>query len=449
MATEDPTIKQIAEIQGVDPGRAEAYVKSLGRQLDAADAARVAEAVLSLLQEGTSFKAKDVARRIKDGSSLESTPNAPALVSSGPDNGDGESTSGGARKPDTETRRDTRLRFEQWAKNPYCLANTVSAVHGISMADVARQEKLPTTMGQSPFALARGQNFERGLFRAGAERLIAELAAKRVIPSAEADFRDFRLRLNGGPSKTLDDARESTSRLLEAVAAGTTRKKAILAAGATVSVPGGVMLPEAILVIDVMVIRRDGPLPELAVGEIKTYPDRGGYTDPEQLAQARAQAGVYVHGLDLVCKALKLDGRVRVARKGFLVLSRPGFNVPSVRGDEDLDHQAKRAERGFDRLRAVAAAGIPSAEPDRLAAVSTASTDYREACLSFCDRVTLCREKALERGDATVLGEDMRRFLGSVDLRRAVAILGGDKPRDDAETAFAKQIRDAEELRAK
>ena len=30
------------------------------------------------------------------------------------------------------------------------------------------------------------------------------------------------------------------------------------------------------------------------VGEIKTYPDRGGHTDGGELAQARAQAGVYI-----------------------------------------------------------------------------------------------------------------------------------------------------------
>lgn len=446
MATDDPTIKRIAEVQNVDPANAEAYVKSLGRQLGAADGAKLADAVLALLQEGRPFKAKDVARRLKgDPAPPGQTPEPPPSPQS---NDTGGSTIRRAQKPGAEVRRDTRLRFEQWAKNPLCLANTVSAVHGISMAEVAKHEKLPTTMGQSPFALARGQNFERGLFRAGAERLITELAAKGVIPSADAVFRDFRLRLNGGPAKTLDDARAETARLFEAVASGPSTKKAILAAGATVAVPGGVMLPEAILVIDALVIRRDLTPPELIVGEIKTYPDRGGYTEPAQLAQARAQAGVYVHGLDLVCKELKIDGRVRVARKGFLVLSRPGFNVPSVRAGEDLAYQSQRAERGFERLRAVAAAGIPKAEPDRIAAVSAAVTEYREACLTFCDRVTLCREKALEAGDPTILGEEMRRFLGDVDLIRAVAILGGEKPKTDGERAFSQHFREAEELRA-
>jgi hypothetical protein len=62
-------------------------------------------------------------------------------------------------KPD-KGRRDTRLRFEQWARNPACEANTLSAVHGIPMVEVAKAEGSQITMGQSPFALARGQTFD-------------------------------------------------------------------------------------------------------------------------------------------------------------------------------------------------------------------------------------------------------------------------------------------------
>jgi hypothetical protein len=74
--------------------------------------------------------------------------------------------------------RDTRRRFEQWAGNPHCEANTVSAVHGIKMADVARSEGIEPTFGQSPFAIARGQAFERGLFAKGA----AKRHARRRVP---------------------------------------------------------------------------------------------------------------------------------------------------------------------------------------------------------------------------------------------------------------------------
>ena len=234
-----------------------------------------------------------------------------------------------AKSPD-ERHRDVRRRFEQWASNPRCEANTVSAVHNIRMAAVAEKEGLEPSMGQSPFAIARGQTFEKSLFRENAASLVAELARTGVLPTGTPRFVDLRLRLNGGRMRTLDESRAKTSELLREVAAEVRGKKTgtpILIAGATICVPGGVMLPEAILVVDALVIRCDQNPAQLVVGEIKTYPDRGGYTDRVELATARAQAGVYVHGLRVVLdQELSAADAVKVADSGFLVLSRPGFS---------------------------------------------------------------------------------------------------------------------------
>jgi hypothetical protein len=60
-------------------------------------------------------------------------------------------------KHQTVTRRDTRRRFEQWAKNPLCDANAISAVLGVAMGEVVEAEGGKRTAGQSPFALANGQ----------------------------------------------------------------------------------------------------------------------------------------------------------------------------------------------------------------------------------------------------------------------------------------------------
>src|SRR5436190_822216 len=113
-----------------------------------------------------------------------------------------------------ESRRDTRRRFEQWVKNPTCQANTISAVHGISMPDAATRESGRSSMGQSPFAIARGQTFERDLFRQGADKLIQALIRMKVLPAASAGLADFRLRMNGGRCRSLDDARDETSDML-------------------------------------------------------------------------------------------------------------------------------------------------------------------------------------------------------------------------------------------
>lgn len=343
------------------------------------------------------------------------------------------------------TSGDTRRRFEQWVHNPRCQANTISAVHGIEMRAVAKFEGGVVTMGQSPFALARGRQFERILFARDAATLLAELIKQGVLPVGSSGFADYRLRLNGGRARTLDDAQALTADGLRAAAAHPKRAPAVIA-GATVTIPGGVMLPKATLVLDVLAIRPGSDRPELIVGEIKTYPDRAGYTDARELATARAQAGIYVHGLELVLHDLGLKDGFSVRREGFLVLSRPGSNQPSVRAGEDLRFQAERAKSGFELLRAAAAAVEPLPNPDGESgyrAVVEAKTEFGEICLSFCDRAAICRQKALEAGNAAVLGHDMARFLGATSLPRAVELLEGAKPKSDAEHDLVRRIEDA------
>lgn len=340
---------------------------------------------------------------------------------------------------------DTRRRFEQWVQNPQCQANTISAVHGIDMRAVARYEGSTPTMGQSPFALARGRQFERILFGRDAAALLAELIKQGVLPAGSSGLADYRLRLNGGRARTLEDAQTMTADALRAAAAHPKRAPAVIA-GATVTIPGGVMLPKATLVLDVLAIRPGAGRPELIVGEIKTYPDRAGYTDARELATARAQAGVYVHGLELVLAELGLSDAFSVQREGFLVLSRPGSNQPSVRAGEDLRFQAERARRGFELLRAAAEAVDPLPDPEGESgyrAVVAATTEFDETCLSFCDRAAICRQKALEAGNAAVLGHDVARFLGTTSLPRAVELLEDAKPRNDAEQDLVRRIRDA------
>jgi hypothetical protein len=169
------------------------------------------------------------------------------------------------------------------------------------------------------------------------------------------------------------------------------------------------------------------------VGEIKTYPDRGGHTDSAELATARAQAGVYVHGLDVTLAGMGLADRFTVSRKGFLVLSRPGSNFPSIRANEDLRYQAMRAERGFTQLEAAAGGASDGDKPTDVDAVLAAPTTYDSACISFCDRASGCFKRAMDAGDATVLGEDVARLLGSVNLTRAMELLDGANPRTPAE----------------
>ena len=341
--------------------------------------------------------------------------------------------------------RNTRARFEQWAKNPACQANTLSAVHNVSMAEVTRRLGYSPSFGQSVFAITRGDNFERQLLRDGAGRLLEELIRKGVLPEKAEGLVDFRIGMNGGPLPSLEAAIDATRELILALPgkcdSGAPERPAIVA-GATIRIPKGVMLPEAVLILDILAIRYDRRVPELMVGEVKTYADRGGHTDAHHLAVARAQAGLYVHALELLLSELKREESVVLRRDGFLVLTRPGSNFPSVRPGEDLRYQAERARRGFGLLEA-AALGLPPFEPiaeDPVTAVIAAETDYSEACLRFCDRAAECHSSALENGDPSVLGDEVGRFLGGIDLKRAVELLSENQPQTEAEHDLMRRI---------
>ncbi len=344
-----------------------------------------------------------------------------------------------------EARRNTRGRFEQWAKNPTCAANTLSAVHNVRLDAAARAIGLDPSFGQSPFAIARGNRFEAGLFFDGAAKLRAALERKRCLPDGSVGFLDLRLRMNGGTRfASVDEALHATEEWLNEVAADPLVADSIVAAP-MVRIPKGVILPEALLIIDaVTVIEHDGKA-LVTVGEVKVFPDRGGHTDPHQLATARAQAGVYRHALELAVSALGLANRIEVAAEGFLVFTWPGSNSPSVRAGEDLTYQAIRAARGFDRLEQVALSLVRtddfrSDEPALVQRVVDAETDYSETCLNFCDLAPRCHERALSAGDPVVLGDDVKRLLGDTAIDRAIELLNGVQPLSERERDLQRQL---------
>ena len=345
-------------------------------------------------------------------------------------------------------KRETRRRFEQWARNPQCHANVISAVHNVKMGLVARREnpKAPRE-GQSVFALARGNSFEAGLVRDDGELLIEALQRADVISSLSADFVDHRIAANGGTIPDLDAAVETGHQFLAALAEGRVFNGAV--SSLTVRIPRGIMLPEALLIIDVLAVQTHRGTPVIAVGEIKTYADQGGHTSRSDLATARAQMGLYVHALEVTLEGLGLADRVRVSREGFLVLTYPGSNQPSVRSGEDLRYQLERARRGFELMEDSALlmngeyGGGDDDDPDSLVdLVRHAETFFQDSCLSFCERAEFCYSVALQKGRGVVLGDDVERFLGGISLTRVDQLLDGAEPTSRVERDLLTRLND-------
>lgn len=339
--------------------------------------------------------------------------------------------------------RDVRRRLEQYAANPRCEANVWAALGGVAMLDVARSLGLDPPFGQSPFALQRGQRFEHSLFEEDAMPLRRALIERKVLPANASGFVDLRLRRHGGPIDTLDTAAKQFEALLRTWAGriGDARMQLpTLVANATLRTPPDVM-GEGLLALDVLTVHpepRPAPI-TLRVGEIKVYPDRGGFTDSLELATARAQAGLYLYVLRRTVEALNLGRDLHVADDGFLVLARPASNQPSVRAGEDLEYQARRAREMFARLRPLSAAEGHAAVT--LETIRDAPKHYGDACLSFCELADRCREEALQAGLPNALGEDLARYLGDVTLHRALQLLHGTEPSNDAERDFLRRAR--------
>ncbi len=344
-----------------------------------------------------------------------------------------------------EARRNTRARFEQWAKNSTCDANTLSAVHNIRLDKAAEAAGLAASYGQSPFAISRGNRFEAGLFYDEATRIRGALERQGVLPDGSAGFVDLRLTLNSGTRVTsVDQALRETENWLRRIAANPTSAESIVAAP-MIKIPKGVILPEALLIIDVVTVTetQDGRA-RVTVGEIKVFPDRGGHTDPTQLASARAQAGVYRHALELVISTMNLTDAIDLATDGFLVFTWPGSNSPSIRAHEELTYQAIRAARGFERLEEVAVGVVRDDDfsadnPTLIQRVLDAATDYSEACLAFCDLAPRCHQRALAADEPIILGSEVNRLLGEATISRALDLMAGVEPADPREADLQRQ----------
>ena len=345
-------------------------------------------------------------------------------------------------------RRETRRRFEQWARNPECHSNIVSAVHNVKMGAAARKENpnIPRE-GQSIFALLRGRTFESRLIKEDAAVLLESLQRSEVIASTSTDFEDHRIELNDGPLDGLDEAIETGTKFLVDIANGRSFNGAV--SSFTVRIPKGIMLPEAILIIDVLSVETHLDIPTISVGEIKTYADQGGHTSRSDLATARAQMGLYAHALEVTIESLGLTGKITVSNFGFLVLTYPGSNRPSVRGKEDLRYQRERSKRGFDLMEEAAhlmngeyGAGDDDEEATLLDLVLNATTSFQDSCIAFCERAETCYQRALDANEGVALGDDVERFLNGIPIDHAESLLKGAKPKTAAEHDLLARLND-------
>jgi hypothetical protein len=247
--------------------------------------------------------------------------------------------------------------------------------------------------GQSPFAMLMGQQFERYLLKNGAANLFALYRKENYLNETEAKIVSVE-ELAPGSSLTARRRREAeTRRLLEAkLRRDPLAPNLIIKPRLAVSLVG---IPHPIEPDFMMASDRDL---FYRVGELKSYSDRGGKTDPADVRSAGRQAGVGVVGLRqwLAAKGIREPEALALA-EAELVLKVTGFFLPTlhrmaIEGEVDSVLRAiADAPTNLDELEALLPTG---ASLDNPVILDTVPNHYRPSCKEHCALWEHCRARA-------------------------------------------------------
>ena len=352
--------------------------------------------------------------------------------------------------------------------NPGCGRRAVLDAAGVDKDGLAARVGFPAGFGQSPFAIVRGNVFERQVKADGCAELLRLLRDQLGLDLGQAVYLDLGAEYgpgDGGSGDGVPSGGGLTARHSAAVAALTGAAVAAVTEAAGVgAAPGG-----AGMVVDHPLLRLDvagqdvSLEPDLVavepggvfhIVEIKSFPVIDGQADGEKVAAAAIQAAVYVLALR------RLLGRAdAVSADVVLVCPRDFSNVPvAARLDVRrqlliLEHQLARLTRVDslldalpDDLRldlAVGADGTPVLDAAALTrALGQVAARYVPGCLSACELAFFCRQEAA--GRTTTLGIGVREELGGLEtIDEALGLAHGTRDPDDDQAETAAMLRTA------
>jgi len=339
--------------------------------------------------------------------------------------------------------------IERVARNPECLRLRAVTIAGITPATAATAILgMPDREGQSPFALTLGQRFERRLIENGAANLLSLYRDRGRLTVTDAKIVNVDDLAPGSALRARRQRETETRRILQAKLHGDP------------SAPNVVIKPRlAVRLVDVphpiepdYLVASDGDR-FYRVGELKSYADRDGKTEPADIRGACRQAAVGVIALRQALAAFGVPDPEHLTGAGCdLVLRAPGSFTPTLRvmtifGEvASLERALSEAPRNLDELEAMLPPGAALSDAGVLAAVPN---NYRPGCKEHCAMWQHCREQALATGHPVVLGDQAAEQLATAgSIARALDLLNGVglPPRTPAEAMLAAQLREADTI---
>jgi hypothetical protein len=339
--------------------------------------------------------------------------------------------------------------LERVARNPECLRLRALTIAGITPGTAATAVMgLEDREAQSPFAMTIDQRFERHLLSNGAANLFALYVKEgRLGPtdSKVSVISDFA----PGDTQAARQRREAeTRRLFDLKLRGDpTAPNLVVRPRLTVPLVG---VPHA-FEPDFLVASDADPF--FRVGDLKSYPDRGGKTDQADLRSACRQSAVGVVGLRHATVLLGVQDPSRLAiAQGDLILKVTGLFLATLRpmtltGEVDSILRALAdAPSNLAELEGLLPAGGALDDPQVLAAIPN---HYRSTCREHCALWTHCRSQAQVMSNPVILGDEAsERLAAAGSLNRARDLMNGVglPPRNPAEAALAAELLAANQI---
>jgi hypothetical protein len=306
---------------------------------------------------------------------------------------------------------------------------------------------VPDREGQSPFALAAGNRFERALFDNGAARLLELYRKAGRLTTAECKIVILPDLAPRATAADMARRRSETDRLFA------------LKVRRHPSAPN--LIVKSRVPVTLLGVPHDTE-PDLLVAsdsdafyrpvEIKSYPDRAGKTSAADIRSACRQAAVGVVGLRQAITRLRLGSPLHlVPAIGDLVLRQPGSFFPTLtamplKGEvHSLERALDEAPRNLDELETLLASIRRSASLDDPSILDAISGNYIESCREHCALAPRCKALAVAAADPVLIGGTAREELaGAGSLTRALDLLHDrSRPRTPQEEALAVRLKDA------
>ncbi|MBS2963738.1 hypothetical protein KGA66_11810 [Actinocrinis puniceicyclus] len=333
--------------------------------------------------------------------------------------------------------------------NPGCTRRAVLDAAGVDKRALAERIGFGPRFGQSPFAISRGNAFERLVKSDGGAALLALLRDELGLRPAQDDQ---------GPDQPVDGAGPADPGLIDLSRGDReeryrrTRDLVVAAARDPQAAPlladhpllrlevGG---RAAYVEPDLVALRargRDGSQRwRWYLAEIKSFAVIDGHADPMKVAEAATQAAVYVLAFQRLLAGLGLPDDL-VATDVVLICPKDFGNAPCATLI-DVRRQLAAVRRQLERLPRIGAlldglepdlsfdlsadaAGRPSRSAAQLGeAVAAVRARYAPECISRCDMAFYCRDEARVTGSTDLLGRAVRDALGGLGTMRDVLAL--------------------------